>query len=62
MNDNDLEQKRWHQRTSIRILALLLLPLIAGGLYFISTGIILNRPTPVPTNPDNSTFDPQVNP
>ncbi len=58
---NNLEQKKCHERTLIRVLALLLLPLIVGGLYFISTNIILNRPTPAPITPDNSTLDNQVN-
>ena len=51
---NDLEQKKWHEKTFIRVLVLLLVPLIVGGLYFISTSIILNRPKPAPMSPETN--------
>jgi hypothetical protein len=38
-------QKNWYKRTFVRVLLLLLLPLIVGGLYIISTRIILQIPT-----------------
>jgi len=43
-----------HQKTFVRVLALLLLPLIVGGLYMISTRLTLRKPTAVPVTPETS--------
>lgn len=42
------EERKWHQNPIVRILLLLMLPLIVGGLYFITTRIALKRPTSAP--------------
>lgn len=52
------ERKTWHQKTFVRVLALLLLPLIVGGLYLISTRIIMTRPVAAPVEENNSIPEP----
>ena len=48
------ERKTWHQKIFFRVIALSLLPLIVGGLYLISTRIMMTRPTPFPVEQNNS--------
>ncbi len=42
-------RQSWHQRTWVRILILILIPLIAGSLYLIAARITLQRTVPVET-------------
>ncbi|MBW4647964.1 MAG: hypothetical protein KME06_04580 [Kastovskya adunca ATA6-11-RM4] len=55
MNDHESdEQRNWHQKPVVRVVLLLLLPLIVGGLYLISTYITLTKPPSVPATPEPS--------
>jgi hypothetical protein len=38
----------WHQKIWVRVVVLLLLPLVAGGLYLVTTRISLNKPASEP--------------
>ncbi|MEW6495786.1 MAG: hypothetical protein AB1589_25195 [Cyanobacteriota bacterium] len=51
---SELEQKNWHQKTWVRVLVLLLIPLIIGGLYWISTWLTVAKPRAVPITPETS--------
>jgi hypothetical protein len=47
-SDHHSDQHSWHQKPIVRVILLLLLPLIIGGLYLISTQFVLTRPTTIP--------------
>jgi hypothetical protein len=53
MNESEAN---WHQKTWVRVVVLLLLPLIVGGLYLVTTHISLNKPAsePAPLEPSES--------
>lgn len=49
---HESEQGKGYQKLLMRVLLLLLLPLIVGGLYLISTRIALRRPATSPVAPE----------
>lgn len=54
---NEPEPKTWHQKTWVRVAALLLLPIIAVGLYLISTFFAIRRPVNPPDLPEIPTSE-----
>lgn len=57
---HESEQGKGYQKLLMRILLLLLLPLIVGGLYLISTRIALRRPATSPVAPETPAQEFQV--
>lgn len=49
---HESEQDRWHQKPFVKVLLMLLLPLIIGGLYLISTRFALRRHVNAPITPE----------
>lgn len=54
---NEPDRKNWYQKTWVRVLLLLLLPLVAGGLYLISTRLTVSKPKAVPVAPETPVPD-----